>query len=945
MTFQDRVSDFLNKNKNFDYLNKLINSDKKEVSLTSDVSLGSLEGTVYEEGILIENDEVVIDGNGHTIDACGKACIFKIENKKVTFKNINFINGTTNSSAGGLEGLFEVMRGGGAIYALESKLFFEDCTFKNCSAVRGGAVSFAYSEVNIDKCHFSNNECNEWGGAIFNDDESSLTVANSTFKDNMGNRASAIETTESSLVVINCEFENTSKISTIVASGGGNEILRDSSFSNSQLSLHNMSVIKNCDFKDSEINGEFGNIYIPEGETYDIEADDDRIHCLNGDMDWVRELKIHELPGEFLKYFPKFNGAELSVQNKLHDEMVEFVEIWREIWQYESNFRMADVIVNVLSLSAEDIENNYLDNISRENALDKDSFDELHAIFKSVLKFVDFPPKGFKYLDELMHENDNVALTHDICLDDDEIDDYTDGIKIDVNDLVIDGQNHVIDAKGKVSIFKIDGKNVTIKNLVFKNAFSQMGGAISNIGDVKFENCKFCNNVASELGGAIVNDEKMLISYCEFENNSSGGVGGAIAATFASDLKIKDSKFSKNTVSFDVDCPGEILPAETHGFGGAIYNNGKMDIFKSEFSENSCERNGGTMIVLPDSKLSIEKSLFKENHAKVDGGVIYTMGEINIEDSEFIDNSADSNAGVFDTTESSKLIISNSRFENNSAGTGNAIVNKGKLELIETQIRDEDIVDKSGEVDETQQALPGENETIPEESGEETSNNEFPEGYDDYARKFKEYFEGLTREDDEKEANFISLSLLFLLWASEFPNDANMIGAALLMENVFDEEFVTTILEDFTVDGYRKRFTECDPIDEEMHSWFMAGALLGVIFGGSKNEDMTSKEYGEKYINLTNDFKGASKDEQDELYDEIKELVDDWKEDFPDDINMSLAYITVNIPYLSDEKLYGYLDDLKGQSSSDEYNYERLCQECKEVLKLKNINLDDYLEE
>ena len=108
---------------------------------------------------------------------------------------------------------------------------------------------------------------------------------------------------------------------------------------------------------------------------------------------------------------------------------------------------------------------------------------------------------------------------------------------------------------------------------------------------------------------------------------------------------------------------------------------------------------------------------------------------------------------------------------------------------------------------------------------------------------------------------------------------------------------------------------------------------------------MTSKEYGEKYINLTNDFKGASKDEQDELYDEIKELVDDWKEDFPDDLNMSLAYITVNIPYLSDERLYGYLEDLKGQSSSDEYSYERLCQECKEVLKLKNINLDDYLEE
>ena len=247
---------------------------------------------------------------------------------------------------------------------------------------------------------------------------------------------------------------------------------------------------------------------------------------------------------------------------------------------------------------------------------------------------------------------------------------------IDVDGLVIDGQNHLIDADEKVSIFKIDAKKVTIKNLVFKNAFSQMGGAISNIGDVKFENCKFCNNAASELGGAIINDEKMIISDCEFENNSSGGVGGAIAATFTSDLQIIKSKFTKNSVNFDIYCPGIILPSDAQGFGGAIYNNGKLDISESEFMENNCGKNGGAMIVLPDSVISIKKSLFKDNHAKVDGGVIHTMGDINISDTEFTGNSADGSAGVFDATKSSKLKISNSKFENNTAEKGNVIVNK-----------------------------------------------------------------------------------------------------------------------------------------------------------------------------------------------------------------------------------------------------------------------------
>ena len=222
-----------------------------------------------------------------------------------------------------------------------------------------------------------------------------------------------------------------------------------------------------------------------------------------------------------------------------------------------------------------------------------------------------------------------------------------------------------------------------------------MGGAIRNIGDVTFENCKFLDNVASEIGGAIVNDEKMTICNCLFEGNSSGGVGGAIVATFASDLTITDTKFINNEVSLNIDCPGTILPPQAQGFGGAIYNNGKLNILKVKFSENACDVKGGVMIVLPKSKISIESSLFKNNHAKEDGGVFYTMGEVNINDSEFMDNTADNNAGVFDAAESSKLRISNSNFENNSAKKGNVIVNKGRFELTGTEISDSDIIDES----------------------------------------------------------------------------------------------------------------------------------------------------------------------------------------------------------------------------------------------------------
>ena len=944
MAFQNIISNLFSKKKDFKYLDDLVNSGKDEVKLSSDICLSDSEESIYAEGIEIKND-LIIDGCGHTIDANAKSRIFKIENKKVTFKNINFINGSfTSIDSDGLV-FFELLAGGGAVYAFESVLTFENCSFSNCLAHRGGAISISYCEARIDNCHFTKNIAKEWAGAIFDDDDSSLTITNSTFDSNIsGKEAGDIRVIESSLIVMNCNFLNAAVNPSIMSSTSGNVVLKDSNFNDSNVVLNTLSVIRNCNFKNSEISGRFSDIYIPENENYDFNVDSDKIHYLTGYMDWVRELTEHELAKEFLKYIHIFDDTESGDQDRLYDEMIEFVEIWRKICAYDPNFLMADVIVNISKLNIDDIE---FDRINKEGAVDKGSFDELQGIFYSVLNMVEDSCKNFKYLDELIHSSKNVVLNSDICLDSEESGDYADGIKIDVDDFVLDGNNHYVDANYENSIFQINGKNVLIKNTVFKNAFSNMGGAVSNIGDVTFKNCKFIDNIASELGGAIVNDEKMTIKDCEFISNSSGGVGGAIAATYASDLIIEESIFCRNEVSLDIDCPGDILPDEAQGFGGAIYNNGKLDINSSKFIQNSCDVSGGALIVLPDSKIKIDDVLFKDNHAKRDGGVIHSMGKIDIDNSEFINNRADNAAGVFDATESSKLIISNSKFEDNDAGDGNVIVNKGKLDLIDSPIDDEDIIDESLSGNDESNLLDGETETLEYGSGDETFDNEFPEGYEDYARKFKDCFEEML-EDDGNSANGILFSLLFALWASEFPKDANLVAAALLMSSIYNDELVNTILEDFTQDEYRKRLTEYDPIDEELSSWFMAIALVGMIFGNSKDDEsqekLTSKEYAEHYIKLTNNFADVD-EEKDDVYGAIKDLVNEWKENYPDDLNMSLAYIAVNFPYFSEEKIIGLLEGLKGQYPGDDDSYGKLYLECKIVLNIRNINLDDYLED
>ena len=114
--------------------------------------------------------------------------------------------------------------------------------------------------------------------------------------------------------------------------------------------------------------------------------------------------------------------------------------------------------------------------------------------------------------------------------------DLTSGICISVNDVTIDGNNMVIDGDNSARIFNITGHHITLKNIIFKNAYANEesgsnGGAIlwsGAYGTIK--NSTFNNNGAFKVGGAIywtgglgtVTDSKFTNNYVD------GNDGGAI---------------------------------------------------------------------------------------------------------------------------------------------------------------------------------------------------------------------------------------------------------------------------------------------------------------------------------------------------------------------------------------------------------------------------------
>lgn len=144
--------------------------------------------------------------------------------------------------------------------------------------------------------------------------------------------------------------------------------------------------------------------------------------------------------------------------------------------------------------------------------------------------------RNFKYLNYLIHSGINrIILDSDIVLDESEIN-YVNGISVDVDNLIIDGNGYSIDAKGKTTIFNITAKNIHIRNITFKNAYNENtqleelgGGAIFNLGDsIEFEYCIFENNHARNHGGAVFNNGKSVkFKDCRFESNKSK-FGGAI---------------------------------------------------------------------------------------------------------------------------------------------------------------------------------------------------------------------------------------------------------------------------------------------------------------------------------------------------------------------------------------------------------------------------------
>ena len=130
----------------FYYLNKTINEATGNVIvLPHNYHYYNAIDTLFINGVPITQNNLVIDGNGSTINGSNLARIFQVTGSNITFKNINFVNGNAGTGHGGA-------------------IFFQSNSNNN----------------NLINCNFTNNH-GDWGGAIiFYSDSNNNTLENGT---------------------------------------------------------------------------------------------------------------------------------------------------------------------------------------------------------------------------------------------------------------------------------------------------------------------------------------------------------------------------------------------------------------------------------------------------------------------------------------------------------------------------------------------------------------------------------------------------------------------------------------------------------------------------------------------------------------------------------------------------------------------------------------------
>ena len=661
-----------------------------KLTLTGNVVMTESEAANYKDkGITIDKD-IIIEGNGYTIDAKNLGAIFNVINRAtLTLNNITLTNAIANNGA--------------VVYATTANVNIYNSVITNNEATgfsygiiaaiissNVNIVNTTFSDnmnliyqvggtLNIDSSKFINNSGKSFSADLIFSGGADTTISNSEFVGNDGTMV--FNNNGGSVIISNSTFENHT----------GSEAV----FNNGDQRDHGHMEIINTEFINCEDGAVYNsNAYMTIDNSSFINNSGEAIHA-NGELNITNTEFINNTDRNSVYITDSANvtiSDSLFVNTEIRQgENVSFIV---------SDFTHLENAINVVDdelvldsdVTMTDAEaDKYKDGITINKDITIDAKGhtidarELGRIFNiangatltlnnAVLINGRADKGGAIYNDGTLTLNnvtlkDNTALSYGGAIysnGDVSISDST----LDGNDLVNRGTSPGSDPDfGGAAIFIYGDLEITNSNVVnnLKNYDNGdlLSAVIMTYGDVTVSGSYFANN-SGRWGAAIsshstTGDILVNIKNSVFEDNQ--GLYGTGVLIYGSEFTITNTTFINNTAWGK----GNMTPNNNNG--GAIQIYGSTvdgEVVDSIFIGNDAHY-GGAIAISENNGVVIKNSTFINNTATV-GGAIFAgtslagLNEVTVIDSTFINNT-DSIEGAIATTE--KATVSDSEFVNN----------------------------------------------------------------------------------------------------------------------------------------------------------------------------------------------------------------------------------------------------------------------------------------
>ena len=236
--------------------NEIRTSKKNTLTLTKNYKYTASDSV---NGIVLNKNNMVIDGKGHTIDGSGKARVFVVNAKNVVLKNMIIQNG--NSQYGSAIGFYKgatlstinvtfvnnYASKYGCIYVDEkSKYGSTRDKFVNCKSATEGIITSNYGTININQGYFKS-KYTLHKGFITSIGKSGIGITSSTFANTKSKYSTAVFG-DAYTSIKNTKFINLASELT-----GGAIILKDE---------NKTLFINNCEFRNVTSGNNGGAIYV-----------------------------------------------------------------------------------------------------------------------------------------------------------------------------------------------------------------------------------------------------------------------------------------------------------------------------------------------------------------------------------------------------------------------------------------------------------------------------------------------------------------------------------------------------------------------------------------------------------------------------------------------------------------------------------------------------------